>query len=338
MQPIHLNKERRALLRVAGAMSAAACAFALLPASASAQEWPTKPVRIVIATAAGSSGDTVARLLAPKLEALWKHPVIVENKPGAGGALGTGYAINAGDGHTLLLGTQSSLLPKFTTKNLSYDPQVDLIPVYKVINYQLVIAANAPTAQKAKTLAELVALSKSMPNGVFFGGSGQTSIFNLTMGLLNKQLGIKYAPVDFNNIGAMNLAVLRDDAQFLVNTPSSIKGYIDNGQLKPLAAINAERYPNFPDVPTLAEATGYKGYIPLLWAGIFAPKGTPTPVVDKIGRDFATLLADAETKKAIETRLTGSVVRSSPATFTKEVNDEMAVWKDLFSTMNFKPE
>ncbi|TDF67193.1 tripartite tricarboxylate transporter substrate binding protein [Cupriavidus sp. L7L] len=329
---------RRRWLRLAGAAGLAACAALSLPRLAAAAEWPTRPVRIVIAVAAGSTGDILARSLAQRLEGIWKQPVIVENKPGAGGVIGTEYVVNATDGHTLLLGTQSSILPKFTTRNLKFDPMTDLVPVYKVINYQLVIAVNAETAPKAKTLRELVDLSKSSPNGLFFAGTGQTSVFNLTMALLNKSLGMKYTPLDFNSVGTMNLAAMRNDAQFLVNTPSSMKSQIDSGKLKPLAAISAERYASFPELPTLAEAVGYKGYLPLLWAGIFVPKGTPAAVVDRIAHDFSTLEADKAFRSSIESRLSGRMVASSPPAFAKQLAEEANVWKNLFAEMNYKPE
>jgi tripartite-type tricarboxylate transporter receptor subunit TctC len=315
---------------------AAALACPLL--ADAAEDWPRRPVRIVIAVAAGSSGDMLARILAPRLEALWKQPVIVENKPGASGILGTEYVAGATDGHTLLLGTQSSILPKFTQKSLRFDPLTDLVPVYKVINYEMVIATNAQTAKKAGTLAELVKLSKSTDKGLFFAGTGPTSIFNLSMAIMNRSLGIRYTAVDFNNIGAMTMALIREDTQMTVNTPSAIKAHIDSGAIVPLAAVSPTRYANLPAVPTVQEAVGYKGYLPLLWAGMFVPKSTPAKVVDRISRDLLTLAGDPAVQKQIESVLTGTVVTSSPAAFSKEIQDEVAVWKDIFQLMNFKPE
>lgn len=332
-----LPTRRRSWLASAGA-ALAAVAWGLLPATASAQEWPNRPVKIVIAVAAGSSGDTLARIMAPKLEAIWKQPVLVENRPGAGGIVGTEFVANATDGHTLLLGSQSSMLPKFTQKSLRFDPFTDLVPVYRAVNYQLILATNTATAKKAKNLSELVALSKSSDKGIFFAGMGQTSVFNLSMATLNRQLGLRYSTVDFNAVPAMNMAVMRDDAQLLTNTPSAIKAQIDGGTVVALAAINAERYPNLPDLPTVTEATGYKGYLPLLWAGFFAPKNVPAPVIERIGRDVGTVLADPALKKQVETTLTATVLRSSPAAFAKEIQEEAAVWKDLFQAMNYKPE
>ncbi len=328
----HLFNLRRTLTRGLFAAAAVCC----LPTSAWAQEWPTRPVKIVIGLAAGSAGDTVARSMAPHLEALWKQPVIVENRPGANMVIATEYVARATDNHTLILGTLSSLLPKYTTKNLRFDPVTDLVPIYRVINYQLVIATNARTAQRAKTLRDVATLSEASP--LFFSGTGRTSIFNLAMALVNQTINVKYSEIDYGSVPAMNLALMRNDTQLMVNTPGSIKGQLDSGELVALAAINAERYPNLPNVPSLREVGGYTGFIPTSWAGFFGPKGLPTPIVDRIGRDVLTVLSDAEFKKQLETRVTGTVLRSSPAEFAREYQEEARVWQRLFNTLNLQPE
>lgn len=334
MQATIARNSRCDWLRSALLAGAAAASF-FCTGGAMAQEWPSKPVKIVIALAPGSAGDILARLIAPRLEGLWNQPVIVENKPGAGGVVGTEYVVTSTDGHTLLLGTLSSLLPKYTIKNLRYDPVTDLIPVYRVVNYQLMIATNAKTAEKAKTLKEITELSKATPKGLFFSGTGQTSIFNLAMAVVNKSVGIRYTTVDFNSVSQMNIALLRDDAQLMVNTPSSVKGQIDSGEIRPLAAISAQRFPSLPNVPTVYEAVGYGGFLPLSWAAVFARKGTPQAVVDRVGRDLLALLSDPDFKKGLESRVTGTVLRSSPAEFAKEYYEEANVWKDVFAAMNY---
>lgn len=327
------QSNRRHWFHLYGAMATFVLA-SFFHSGASAQEWPTQPVKIVVAVGAGSSGDTLARLIAPRLEAIWKQPVIVENKPGAGGILGTEYTINSKDGHTLLLASQSSYLPKFTQANLRFDPSTDLIPIYKLIEYDLVLATNSPTAQKAKTLTEVVKLSNSTDKGLFFSGTGPTSIFNVTMSVLNKVVGAKYTAVSFNNVGAMNMAVLRDDAQLMLNTPSSIKGHIDSGALVPLAAISSQRSSSLPNVPTIYEAMNYSGYLPVLWAGMVMPKGTPSVVVERVARDIQAVVTNPENKKNIETTLSGLVQRSSPSTFSQQIRDEMETWR----TLGIKPE
>lgn len=130
-----------------------AAAVSLLPHSSFAQApgWPTRTVKIVVATGPGSVTDTIARVYAPRLEAIWKQPVVVENKAGAGGIIGTEYTLAANDGHTLLMASPSTLLAKYTTRNLRFDPLTDLMPVYRVYNAPVVFVTNAKTAQRAKT-------------------------------------------------------------------------------------------------------------------------------------------------------------------------------------------
>ncbi len=328
---------RCALLRLAAVWTAVGAALALPTGQAVAQEWPTKTVRIIV-PAPGGASDALARILAPRLEAIWKQPVIVENKPGAGGVIGTEYVVASTDGHTLLMGTQSSLIPKYTQKSLRYDPLTDIVPVYKLINYQMVIATNAQTAGSGKTLADVVALSKADDKGLFFAGFGATGVFNLSMALLNQSMGIRYSTIDFNNIGALTLALLRNDTQLSLNTTSAFKQHIDAGTVKALAVASHERYASLPDVPTIYEAVNYKGYLPVMWSGIFVPKGTPTRVIDRIGRDLLALAVEPAVKKQIESAISGSVPRSSPDTFAKEFREEADIWKGLIPTLNIKPE
>jgi tripartite-type tricarboxylate transporter receptor subunit TctC len=331
------HRPRRPWLRAALAALAMASG-AVATSAAWADTWPKQPVRIVLAIGPGSSGDTLARMLRPKLAARWKQPVIIDNRPGASGVVGTEAVVRATDGHTLLLGTQSSFLSKFLVKGLKFDPEVDLPPVRKVLNYQLVIAVNAETAKQAGSMKDLVALSKKSDKGVFFAGLGPTSVFNLTLGVLNQQLGVNYTAVNYSNVGQANLALMRNDAQFIINNPASISPYFANGAIVPLVALGAQRYPQLPNVPTLQEAVGYSGYLPQLWTGFFVPKGTPAGVVDQINRDVTAVLADPGFRKDVEEKLSATVVASSPGAYAKDIHDEMAVWRQLFKTLNIQPE
>lgn len=317
------------VIGVSGAMTATV---------ARADTWPKQPVRIVLAIGPGSSGDILARMLGPKLEARWKQPVIVDNRPGASGVIGTEAVVRATDGHTLLLGTQSSFLAKFLVKGIKFDSEVDLLPIRKILNYQLVIAVNAETAKQASSLKELIALSKKSDKGVFFAGLGPTAVFNLTLGVLNEKLGVNYTAVNFSNVGQANLALMRNDAQFIINNPASISAHFATGAIVPVAAIAAQRYPQLPTVPTLQEAVGYQGYLPQLWTGFFVAKGTPAGVVEQINRDVTAVLEDPGFRKEVEEKLSATVVSSSPEAYAKEIRDEMSVWQRLFKTLDIKPE
>lgn len=303
----------------------------LLTHMASAQEakWPTQTVKIVVGTGPGSQTDMVARLLAPRLEALWKQPVVVENKAGAGGIIGTEYTLSSKDGHTLLMASPSMLLAKYTTPNLRFDPLTDLIPVYRVFNSPVIFVTNAKTAQQANTMADIVKLSKSTPDGIFFGGAGPTSFFTISIAAIGKPMGLNYSTIDYAGMGPLILGLMRDDTQLAMSGFLSVKGQIDSKDLHPLAVIDSKRLPGLPDVPTLEEAVGYKGFLPVSWGGIFVPKGTSPAVVETIGRSFAALYADEPERKALEQRLSGAgtITDSSPAQFSKEYADEAAVWE-----------
>ncbi|NOV26478.1 tripartite tricarboxylate transporter substrate binding protein [Cupriavidus necator] len=326
------SSRRNFLLSVAAASLSPLSSFAQAPA------WPTRPVRIVVGTGPGSGTDTIARLLAPRLEGIWKQPVIVENKAGAGGIVGTEYALAANDGHTLLMASPSMLLAKYTTRNLRFDPLTDLIPVYRVFNAPVVFVTNAKTAQRAKTMAELVALSKSSPQGIFFSGAGRASFFDLSMALLAKSMGVRYSAVDFNGMGPLTLALLRDDTQLALSGHLAVKGHIDRKELHALAVVDRKRLAALPDVPTLEEAVGYKGFLPISWGGIFVPKGTPAAVANIIARAFGSLYADEPARKSLEARLSGTLVPSSPAQFAREYAEEADVWKNTFATLGIVPE
>jgi tripartite-type tricarboxylate transporter receptor subunit TctC len=317
----------------------AAAAF-LLPHSSYAQApaWPTRAVKIVVATGPGSGTDTIARLLAPRLSAIWKQPVLVENKAGGGGIIGSEYTLASNDGHTLLMASPSTLLAKYTTRNLRFDPVTDLIPVYRVANLPVVFVTNAKTAQRAKTMAQLVALSKATPQGIFFAGAGRTSFFDLSMATLSKTVPVRYSAVDFSGMGPLILAVLRDDAQLALSGLPAVKGHIDSKELHALAVVDSKRLAALPDVPTLEEAVGYKGFLPISWGGIFVPKGTPTAVVNTIAQAFRTLYADEAARKSLEAIVAGTLVQSSPAQFAKEYAEEANVWKNTFATLGIAPE
>jgi tripartite-type tricarboxylate transporter receptor subunit TctC len=331
------HSTRRRWLRLAFATVTTACAAAVSSA-AWADTWPKQPVRIVLAIGPGSSGDILARMLGPRLSERWKQPVIVENRPGASGVIGTESVVRASDEHTLLLATQSSFLPKFLVKGLKFDPVTDLVPVRKVLEYQFVIVVNGETAKQAGTLKDLIALSKKSDKGAFLAGLGPTAVFNLSLGILNQQLGINYVAVNYSNVAQANLALMRNDAQFMLNNPASISAHFATGAIVPIAAIATQRYPQLPNVPTLQEAVGYKGYIPQLWTGFFVPKGTPAGVVEQINRDVAAVLDDPVFRKEVEDKLTATVVASSPNAFGKDIREEMAVWQQLFKTLNIQPE
>jgi len=304
------------------------------PTPLHAQEWPSRPVRIIVPVAAGSAGDIWARVIAPRLEQIWKQPVIVENKPGASTLIGTEYVVNAApDGHTLLQVGQSYLWAKFTVKNMRFEPETALTPVYKFVNYKLVYATNAQT--KIKSMPEMVEQSKD--KGVFFGGIGATGSHNILNNIVAKQLGVRYSVVDYPGPAQVTMALIRNDVQYAMYTPNAYKSFFEAGTLQPLAVIGEVRYPELPNVPTVREL-GFKGLLPQLWAGISAPKGTPMPIVEKVARDLESLVSDDTFRQELEGKIGGTLLRSSPAAFAAEQQQEFKLWADYFTAAGTKPE
>jgi tripartite-type tricarboxylate transporter receptor subunit TctC len=236
------------------------------------------------------------------------------------------------------MASPSTLLAKYTTRNLRFDPLVDLVPVYRVFNTPVVFVTNAKTAQRAKTMAEMVELSKSTPQGIFFSGAGRTSFFDLAVAVVARSTGLRYSLVDFSGMGPLTLALLRDDTQLALSSHSAVKGHIESKALHALAVVDNKRLASLPDVPTLEEAIGYKGFLPVSWGGIFVPKGTPAAVVNTIARDFGTLYADEAARKSLETQVSVTAIQSSPAQFAKEYAEEANVWKSTFAMLGIAPE
>lgn len=318
---------------------AAVIATLLLAGPAHSQDdaFPNKPVRLIVPFAAGSSSDQWARVLAPLLEAKWKQPVIVENKPGASGTIASEYVARApADGHTLLVGSQSTAMAKLTSSTIKFDPQVDLAPVYKFISYKMVFATNAQTRSNAKTLRDLVTRSAAA-GGVFFGGLGSSSVFNVTNAMVSRELGIKYADIDFAGPPQMMLALLRNDVQYVLNTPTAVQAQMKTGAIVPIGVLSEQRYSDMPDVPTVREA-GYKGYLPQIWNGLFTSRATPLAVRERIAQDVLDIATSPEGKQRFESRFSGFLLKSSPQRFEQELIDETRLWREFFASIHFKPE
>src|SRR6185369_463924 len=212
-------------------------------APVAADEFPSKPITLIVPFSPGNTSDLWARMVAPKLSALWRQPVIVENKPGASTMIGVDFVRRSKpDGHTLLLGSLSTSMAKLTNANVQFDPQAELAPVCKYLSFKIVIATNAVTYAKAKTLPDLVALSKSTPDGIFFGGTGPGTALNMSAAFPLNGLGMRYSEVNYNGMPPVILALIRNEVQLLTNTPAALKSHIDNGSIYPIAALGNERF------------------------------------------------------------------------------------------------
>ncbi|MBC8745958.1 tripartite-type tricarboxylate transporter receptor subunit TctC [Paraburkholderia sp. WC7.3g] len=323
---------RDACLALAGLL-----AGGLAPGLAAADEFPGRQVTLIVPYEPGNTGDLWARMVAPKLSALWKQPVIVQNMPGASTMIGVAYVMRSKpDGHTLLIGSLSTTMAKLTNANVHFDPQVELAPVLKYLKFKMVLATNAVTYAKAKNLHELVTLSESVPGGIFYGGTGPGTAFNMSAGFVLRGLGVKYSEVNYNGTLPIILALIRNEVQVLENTPAALKGHIADGSIYPIAAFGEERFPELPNVQTVREA-GYKGFYPVLWNGVFAPKGTPPRVLDRIAADIHAVSTAPDMKDRIESTFSGFIPQSNPQLFAHEIETETTQWRDFLASIHFTP-
>jgi tripartite-type tricarboxylate transporter receptor subunit TctC len=302
-----------------------------------APDFPSRPVTFVVPYAAGSAGDLWARMISPSLSKLWGQPVLVENKPGAGALIGMGHVRHAKpDGHTLLLGSLSTSMAGLTKANLDFDPQVELVPVYKYLTFKIIFATNPRTYAQAKTLRDLAAYSQTLSNGIFAGDTGPGTAFNMSMGFVLNALNVKYQSVSYNGISAISLALVRDDVQVIINAPTSLNSFLHEKTMYPIAVLSEKRYADMPDVQTVREA-GYEGFLPEIWNGLFAPKGTPPEVIDKIVGDIQKVSAEPGMKERIESTFTGVIPPGGRVEFEQSLRRDTEQWQGFLKKIGFKP-
>lgn len=252
------------------------------------QELPNKPIRVVIPFVAGSSIDSRMRVMAQALSERLKQQVIVENKPGAGGALGTAFVAQApADGTTWLFTNNSYAISPYVYKNAGYDPLKSFAPLNRAYISALVVLVNAQL--KANSLKELVALAKAQPEAVNYGSSGMGSLPHFAAELFFQVAGIKPLHVPFKGDTQVLSEMLGGRINIAFSGIPSAQPHIKTGRLRALAVTSAQRNTALETVPTMAEA-GFPGYSDLIWTGFFVPAATPKKVVDYLNNEIAAML------------------------------------------------
>jgi tripartite-type tricarboxylate transporter receptor subunit TctC len=331
-----MNRIRAILLRLRTGLYAALAAAVIAAAPASAQEnYPTRPVKIIVPFSAGGSTDQVARTLAEGLGKLWQQPVIIENRDGASGMIGSRVAAEAApDGYTLLFGTQTTqaVVPHLFPK-IPYNAERDFVAITEVVSIAQLLSV--PSSSPFHSLQELVAYAKAKPGELTFGG-GVGATPQMTMEMLMAQAGIKMLGIPYKGSSlAMNdLLAGRLDSMFdvIMTTLPQLRA----GKLRTLAVTSAHRHPLVPDIPTVAES-GYAGFETDIWFGLFAPAGTPPGIIRKIAADSRTVLADPQRRKML-TDTGFTIVASDPSEFAKYVRAESEKWRQVIVAANIKAE
>ena len=310
-------------LRPRLAALAAALLAAVVTTAPCAQEFPTRPVRVIVPFSPGGAVDGPMRVIAQELGKRWGQQVVVENKPGAGATIGSEMVAKAApDGYTLLLASQTNAISATLYTKLPFDPVEDFTPITLIGREPGVLVVNP--AFPPKTFQEFVAYVKARPGQVDYASSGNGSGQHLFMALLASQTGMQLTHVPYKGSGQATTDLL--GGQIMVSIPGSagMVGHIRAGKLRPLAVTGSTRSPQLPDVPTVMES-GVPGYEAYVWMGLLAPKGTPAAIVEKIQRDVAAALQTNEVRGYMATAGI-EIVGSTPAEFGAFFRAERAQW------------
>jgi tripartite-type tricarboxylate transporter receptor subunit TctC len=311
----------------------AATLLAIAP-TVSAQDYPTKPIRVIVPFAPGGGSDFIARFMAQRLSELLGKPFVIENKPGAGGNLGTEQGVRAAaDGHTLTL-IASSYTVNPAIHKLNFDPVNEVTPIIQLSRGPLLVLVN-PSLQ-ASTLQDLIAMAKKKPGEIMYASSGQGSIIHAATELFNLKAGIKMIHVPYRGTGPALTDTLAGQTQVFFSSAATALPHVQSGTLKALAVTTAKRLPALPNVPTVAEA-GLPGYEVDLWHGFIGPKGLPRPIVDKINKAANQSLTLQETAEKLANDGVAPA-GGTPEQFMATIRKEIDLWKKLAADGVIKAE
>ena len=318
-----MRRARPSLTHTLRLVFAAAMLLAAVPARA--QDYPTAPIRLIVPFAPGGGSDFIARFMAQRLGEALGQPFVVENRPGAGGNLGTEQGMRAAaDGYTLTL-VASTFTVSPAVRKLGFDPVNDVTPIIQFSQGPLIVLVNPKLG--VNTLQEVVALAKRKPGEVMFASSGQGSIIHAATELFNVRAGIKMTHVPYRGTGPALTDTLSGQTQVFFSSPAGAIPHIQAGTLKALAVTTAKRLPALPDVPTVVEA-GVPDYQVDLWHGLIAPKGVPRVIVDKLNKAANASLTLSETAEKLAH---DGVVPAggTPEQFAATIAREIEMWKKL---------
>lgn len=313
-----------------------AAAGLLLVAASHAQNYPGQPIRMVVPYGAGTATDILARRLAAPLGTVLGQGVVIDNKAGASGNIALTYAARApADGYTLLFGTtQTQSVNPHVLQNISYDPLKDFVSIGRVFNngVMLVISSALPVT----SVEELVAWLKANPSKANYGSTGVGTAAHLPAAYMAKLIGVNLTHVPYNNLGQLLSDVARGEVTMLFYTADGVKGFVDAGNLRPLAWTGPGRHPQFPAVPTMIERN-YKDFLFGAWYGVFAPAGTPRPVVTKLADALRQVVNDP--KFVSEIAATGATLYYAPALeMDAFIKTEYERFRQVISVIGMKKE
>jgi tripartite-type tricarboxylate transporter receptor subunit TctC len=304
----------------------------LFAGAAGAQSYPDRPVRIVVGFPPGGSSDTVARVVAQHLSPLLRQPVVVENKPGAGGVIGSDTVAKAApDGYTLLLATAGHSTAAAMMEKLPFDALKDFAWISTVTTYPFAIATAAESS--IRTLDDLVKKAKAAPGKVSYSSAGVGTSHHLLGEWLSAEAGIEMNHIPFKGGTSPLTEVLAGRVDVMIETMTLVLPHIKSGKLRGLAVTSPEPKDYLPEVPPAAKTV--PGLVFQSWLGIAAPAGTPPGVVDFLNNNLRKALAEAEVQKRLAA-LGGGAAPSSPEEMRRQVREEIERWKKLVASRNLQ--
>ena len=317
-------------------VSTAAAVLLLSTSAIPAADYPTRPVRFVLGFAPGGASDTMARTIATRLSENLGQPVVIDNRPGAGGNIAAEIvARSAANGYTMLLGNNGilavnvSLYPK-----LGFDPVKDFAPVVLIASQPNILVVHP--AVTAGSVKDLVALAKSKPGQLNYASPGNGTTGHLAAELFKRMVGVEYTIIPFKGGGPAALAMLSGECQFTFATALSVQPHIKAGKLRALAVTTAKRSASFPGLPTVAEA-GVPGFDAITWHGIVVPAGTPKPVIARLNSEFNKLLQTADMRERLMA-LGSDIIGGEPKQLTDYMRVEIPRWAKVIRESGAKAE
>lgn len=323
---MHRAADHRAAVHIVAA------SLLLPPLAAHAQSYPQRPVRIVVNVTAGGGVDTTARAVAQHLQSVFKQPVIVDNRTGAGGAIGIELVAKATpDGYTFLV-CSSGIVTNAAYKPQNYDPVRDFQPVSNLTSTPYLVAVTP--SFPAKSIGDLIALAKAKPDAVSYATSGAGSITHLGASLLPLLSGTRMTSIPYKGVADAYPAVANGDVNWIIGAAISALPLVKAGRLRAIAITTPKRSKLLPELPAVAETV--PGYEVVGWFGMFAPAGTPMAIVERVNAETKRALQRPEFARMVEAQ-GAEIVGSSPEELAAVVKAEIQIWQRVVKNLNTQP-
>ena len=325
----------RVAARIGNMMSAIALATLLSVIPVHAQDWPTRPVKIIVPFAAGGPADIYARYIGLKLQEALGQPFVIDDRPGAGSVVGTdAVAKSAPDGYTLLLMSNAHTVNESLIPNKPFQLMRDFVPIAP-INYSDLVLVVHPSVP-AMTLAELIKLAKDKPNALNYASSGPGTPYHMAGELFKAMADVGIVHVPYKGSSGARTDTIGGQVQMMFDAVTTMSEHVRAGKVRALGTTGRERSSVMPNVPTIAEA-GVPGYEATIWLGLMAPKGTPPAIINKLNAEVAKIVSRAEVRE--DWGKQGAVpMTMHPDEFARYINDDIAKWARIVRISGAKPD